>query len=68
MGAEATCSVARVKRIDIMDNRVPELAQHWSANAAAAAADKSKHDDDVQAQEAELEQLAERVTAARSVY
>ena len=51
-----------------MDNRVPDLAQHWSANAATASADKAKRDEEMQAEAAELEQLAERVSAARSVY
>jgi hypothetical protein len=57
-----------VKRIDTMDNRTPDLAQHWSANAAAAASEPSKHDEDARAEAAKLEQLADRVSAARSVY
>lgn len=55
-----------VKRTDIMDKRVPDLAQHW--NVAAAAADKPKRDEDARAEELELEELADRVTAARSVF
>ncbi len=56
------------KRIDIiMDILAPELAQHWSANMTAASADKSKRDEDARAEELELKQLAERVSAARSV-
>jgi len=51
-----------------MDIRTPDLAQHWSANTAAAASDQSKHDDDARAEAAKLEQLADRVSAARSVY
>jgi hypothetical protein len=57
-----------VKQIDTMENRTPELAQHWSVNAGAAASDQSKQDDDARADEAKLEQLADRVSAARSVY
>ena len=57
-----------VKRIDTMDNRTPELAQHFGANAAAATSDSSKHDEDARVEEAKLEQLADRVSAARSVY
>ena len=50
-----------------MDNRTPDLAQPWSANAAAAA-EPSKHDEDARAEAVKLEQLADRVSAARSVY
>jgi hypothetical protein len=57
-----------VKRIDTMDKRTPVLAQHWSGNAAAAASEPPKHDDDARAEAAKLEQLADRVSAARSVY
>ena len=51
-----------------MDKRVPDLAQHWSANIAASAADKPKRDEDARAEEIELEELADRVNAARCVY
>jgi hypothetical protein len=49
-----------------METQAPDLAFHF--NAGAASVDKSKRDEDVVADEAELEQLADRVSAARSVY
>jgi hypothetical protein len=66
--AASRAQTRAVKRIDTMDNRTPELAQHWSANAAAAASNQSKRDEDARAEAAKLEQLADRVSAARSVY
>jgi len=52
-----------------MDPLVPQLAQHWSENATAGSVDKSKRDEEsARAEEIELEQLADRVVAARSVY
>jgi hypothetical protein len=57
-----------VKRIDIMETQAPNLAEHFSASASTATVDKPKRDDDARAQEAELEQLADRISAARSVY
>jgi hypothetical protein len=57
-----------VKRIDIMETPVPDLAQHFSANATVSSVDKPQRDADVRAEEAELEQLADRVSAARSVF
>jgi hypothetical protein len=57
-----------VKRIDIMETPVPDLAQHFSANATISSVDKPQRDADVRAEEAELEQLADRVSAARSVF
>jgi hypothetical protein len=57
-----------VKRIDIMPTQAPDIARHFGAEDASSA-DQSPRDDEVaRAQEAELEQLAERVSAARSVY
>ena len=56
-----------VKRIDIMETQDPTLAQRASPSAEFSV-DKSKRDDNARAEEAELEQLAERVSAARSVY
>jgi hypothetical protein len=50
-----------------MDALIPDLAQHWSASAAASAADKPKRDDDARAEEVELQALADRVNAARTV-
>ena len=57
-----------VKRIDIMDTLAPDLAQTRSAHASTSSEEKSKRDDEARAQQAELEQLAERVSAARCVY
>lgn len=52
-----------------MDLLVPQLVQHWSASATAAALDKSKRDEDeARAEEIELSQLADLIVAARSVY
>jgi len=52
-----------------MDPLVPQLVQHWSASATAAALDKSKREEvDARAEEIELSQLADRVVAARCVY
>ncbi len=51
-----------------MDTRVPELDQSLGAMATSAAAETlSKHDDESRAQQALLEQLADRINAARSV-
>ena len=50
-----------------MESQAPDLALHFNINTTNGA-DKSKRDDDVVADEAELEQLAERVSAARRVY
>jgi hypothetical protein len=51
-----------------MQTQAPDIARHFGADNASSA-DSSPRDEDVaRAQEAELEQLAERVSAARSVY
>ena len=50
-----------------MDMQAPDLALHFHASTMNAA-EKSKRDEDVAADEVELEQLADRVSAARSVY
>ena len=55
----------------IMDAFSPEFAQHWLAAQPAAADDRVdvSHDDELSpAQQEALEELAERVSAARSVY
>lgn len=58
-----------VKRVDIMDTRIPELQQHLSATAGTAADDvQSQRDEESRAQQAALEQLADRISAARSVF
>ena len=63
-----TAHVRVVKRADIMDTWVPELDQSSSSIATSAADEAlSKHDDESRAQEAALEQLADRINAARSV-
>lgn len=57
-----------VKRADIMDTRVPDLDQCKVAMVSSAAAEtQSKGDDESRAQEAALEQLADRISAARSI-
>ena len=51
-----------------MDTRVPDLDQSLERMAASAADESlSKRDDESRAQEAALEQLADRVNAARSI-
>lgn len=57
-----------VKRIDIMETEAPDIAQHWSAGETSYTVDKPKRDEDARAEAAELEQLADRVSAARSIY
>lgn len=57
-----------VKRIDIMDTFAPEISQRSIDDDAAASAEaKRKRDDESRAQEAALEQLADRISAARSI-
>jgi hypothetical protein len=56
-----------VKRTDIMDTQAPDLALHFNGSTTTGC-EKSKRDEEVVADEAELEQLADRVSAARSVY
>ena len=51
-----------------MDTRVPDLDQSLSAMAASATDEVlAKRDDESRAQEAALEQLADRISAARSI-
>ena len=51
-----------------MDTRVPELNSDVGATAGAAAAEmQSARDDESRAQQAALEQLADRISAARSI-
>lgn len=66
-GCVTSAHPRNVKRIDIMETLAPDLVQHYSASTTSAA-EKSRRDDAAVADEAELEQLAERVCAARSVY
>ena len=57
-----------VKRIDIMDTRAPHLQQTLGATASSPASDlPAARDDESRAQQAALEQLADRVNAARSI-
>jgi hypothetical protein len=49
-----------------METQAPDLALHF--NAVNGGVEKAKRDEDVVADEAELEQLADRVSAVRSVY
>jgi hypothetical protein len=51
-----------------MEPQAPDIAQHWSARETAHITDKPKREEDVRSEEAELEQLADRVSAARSIY
>jgi hypothetical protein len=54
-----------------MDAFSPEFAQHWLAGQGAASNDSAGgwHDDALSpAQQEALEELAERVSAARSIY
>lgn len=50
-----------------MEPTAPGLAQHFSASATTDA-EKVRRDEDATIDEAELEQLADRISAARSVY
>jgi len=50
-----------------MESFAPEFAQFWLPSQRAAAGEASTGDDDVVAQQAALEELAERVTLARSI-
>lgn len=50
-----------------MEAQAPDLALHFHA-CTTNCVEKLKRDEDVVADEAELEQLADRVSAARSVY
>ena len=57
-----------VKRVDIMDTRAPDLQQLIGAMASASASEMpAARDDESRTQEALLEQLADRVNAARSI-
>ncbi|MGE5737991.1 MAG: hypothetical protein ACM34F_03810 [Betaproteobacteria bacterium] len=52
-----------------MDTRIPELQQHLGATVGAATDDvQSKRDEESRAQQVALEQLADRISAARSVF
>ena len=55
-----------VKRIDIMQAPAPDLTPHHESTPPSN--DMHRDDDDVHADAAKLEQLADRVSAARSVY
>jgi hypothetical protein len=57
-----------VKRIDIMDTFAPETSHRSIEDDAAASVEaKRKRDDESRAQAAALEQLADRISAARTV-
>ena len=55
-----------VKRAD-MDTRLPELDPARSAASIAAAESDSKREEETRAQQAALEELADRISAARSI-
>ena len=50
-----------------MDTRIPDFDRAVNAAASTAVSDTQKRDDESRAQEAALEQLTERVNAARSI-
>jgi len=51
-----------------MESFAPEFAQFWLSSQGADAGDgAASRDDDATAQQAALEELAERVTLARSI-
>ena len=57
-----------VKQIDIMDTFAPEISRPSVEDDAAVSVEaKRKRDDESRAQEVALEQLADRISAARSV-
>ena len=62
-----TAHVRVVNRADIMDTRVPELEKSSSGKTTSAAAETASTRDDERAQQAALEQLVERINAARSI-
>jgi len=62
-----TAHVRVVKRADIMDTRVPELEKSSSGMTTSVAAETASTRDDERAQQAALEQLVERINAARSI-
>ena len=52
----------------MMEPQAPDIARHFGPENASRSEASPCDDDAVRAQEAELEQLAERVSAARCVY
>jgi hypothetical protein len=59
-------------RPEIMDSFSPELAQHWlasqSSNVDNAVVDRRAEESLTPSQQAALDALADRISAARSVY
>ena len=53
-----------------MDMFAPEFAQYWLPGQSTNSGDPkpAHHDDETAAQQAALEALAERISAARSIY
>jgi len=53
-----------------MESFAPEFAHYWltGQSGSAGAANRGSSDDEANAQQAALEELAERVAAARSVF
>ena len=53
-----------------MESFAPEFAHFWLSGQASSAGDTKadRRDEEASAQRAALEELAERVTAARSIY
>ena len=52
----------------MMEPQAPDIARHFGPENASSYEASPRDDEAVRAQEAELEQLAERVSAARCVY
>jgi len=50
-----------------MDTRIPELDPARNAASIAAAESESKREEESRAQQAALEELADRISAARSI-
>ena len=50
-----------------MDTRIPELDPPRSAASIVAAESESKREEESRAQQAALEELADRISAARSI-
>jgi hypothetical protein len=68
MLASSSATARDVKRIDIMETQARDLAQCFDVDTAQTPIEKPKRDDEARSDEAELEKLCDRVSAARSVY
>lgn len=63
---------AYADRLQVMDSFSPELAQHWLAGQSSkpddAAVERCAEESLTPSQQAALDALADRISAARSVY